>query len=481
VTREAAEEPNPGRARTLFARAAATPLSALREGEGDAGEPGLVICGTANINAEREVPPGQDGFCVAFDPEHVTLHRGTALAAQARAQALTSDYEALVGARRTTLFDASAISGAAVSPLMGSATRHAYRILFTAANICLGVWLPHPNLVRDARKRINHPDNYPPSTWWERHPLLLLVWYLTPHLLWGRNPGKNLDREARLWAHVLGLRLAGRRSGALWYRVMQPTLGLLWAEAAGRLSYRATWMYVTDGGHYDNLGLVEALRRGARNIIVLDASGDKADTWFTLGGAIALARTDAGVQIDLDPTVMIRGGHDLVPGEVVRPWAHGRFRRPQPVQGLPDEGDIWVCKLGWWTGAPWDVLAYAKGHPSYPCDSTLEQLYDATEFEAYRQLGAAAAADAAGRGEHPVKPPSAPGIPVSAPAGPSLTAVVLGSLRLQAPAKASKAGRHMSASQAIVKRLRQRAVPAKESTPIGQVYRGMLERFSRYT
>ena len=39
------------------------------------GEPGLVICGTANINALREVPPGQGGFCVTFDPDHVTLHR----------------------------------------------------------------------------------------------------------------------------------------------------------------------------------------------------------------------------------------------------------------------------------------------------------------------------------------------------------------------------------------------------------------------
>src|SRR5208283_2633299 len=154
-------------------------------------------------------------------------------------------------------------------------------------------------------------------------PLLLLLWYLSPHRLWDHDQdqasggnenaakrgdqeklGRDSEREARLWAHVLQLRQDVKRSGALWYRVMQPTLGLLWAEAAGRLSYRATWMYVTDGGHYDNLGLVEALRRGASHIVVLDASGDKADTWFTLGGAIALARTDAGVEIDLDPTTM---------------------------------------------------------------------------------------------------------------------------------------------------------------------------------
>jgi hypothetical protein len=44
---------------------------------------------------------------------------------------------------------------------------------------------------------------------------------------------------------------------------------------------------------------------------------------------------------------------------------------------------------------PWDVLAYARSHPTFPCDSTVEQLYDAKEFEAYHQLGAAAAAGAA--------------------------------------------------------------------------------------
>jgi hypothetical protein len=205
---------------------------------------------------------------------------------------------------------------------------------------------------------------------------------------------RDSEREARLWAHVLKLRQDGKLSGALWYRAMQPTLGLLWAEAAGQLSYRATWMYVTDGGHYDNLGLVEALRRGASHIVVLDASGDKADTWCTLGGAIALARADTGVEIELDPTTMRPPGLELAPGQVVRPWAHGVFRRPREVAGLPQQGEIWVCKLGWWTGAPWDVRAYAGSHPTYPTDSTLEQLYDATEFEAYQQLGAASVLDA---------------------------------------------------------------------------------------
>ncbi len=394
VTRLAAEERNPLRARTLFAAAAATCLSDLPDGPAAEGEPDLVICGTANINAEREVPPGQGGYCVTFDPQNVTLYGEEGLAAGGPAQARTSDYEALVGPRRCTLFDVSAISGAAISPLMGAATRQAYRILLTATNVRLGVWLPHPSLVRQAREGIEQPDKDGTDQWWARRPLLLLLWYLLPHLLWERDAKRNSGREARLWAHVLTRRLRGGLSGALWYRAMQPTLGLLWAEAAGHLSYRGTWMYVTDGGHYDNLGLVEALRRGASHIVVLDASGDKADTWFTLGGAIALARADAGVDIDLDPTTMVQGGRGLAPGQVVRPWAHGTFSRPQEIPGLPRQGEIWVCKLGWWTGAPWDVLAYARDHPSFPCDSTLEQLYDAAEFEAYHELGVATVLDA---------------------------------------------------------------------------------------
>jgi cellulose synthase operon protein C len=405
VTRRAAQEWNPARARGLFASAAATRLSDLRGSSAD--EPSLVICCTANISPTRQVPPSRGSFCLAFDPEHVSLHREQDLSASESTEAVTSDYEALVGTSTCTLFDLCAISGAGVSPLMSTATRQAYRILLTAASVRPGVWLPHPALVREARRRIEQqaagmPE--PPDRWWTRRPLFLLLWYLSPHPFWDRDGHANSDREARLWAHVLMLRLRGRRSGALWYRTMQPTLGLLWSEAVGRSSYRATWMYVTDGSRYDALGLVEALRRGARHIVVLDASGDRADTWFTLGASMALARSDAGADIALDPTTMVRGGTGLAPGQVIRPWAYGTFTRTERMLGLTGQGDIWVCKPGCWSGAPWDVLAYAKAHPSYPTDSTREQLYDAAEFEAYRELGAVTVLAAAEQGTPPLKP-----------------------------------------------------------------------------
>jgi hypothetical protein len=457
VTRRAVRANTAQTREKLFAEAAGTRLSDLA---GDQGGPTLVIATTANINADRAAPPGRGGFCLAFDPAKVRL-RGDPLAGEPEVEVDTADYEHLLGHTRFTLFDVVAISGAAFSPLMGAATRGAYRLVLTLTNMRLGIWMPHPEVVRRARAYLDQPPGPgEKDRWWIRRTGLLLLWYLLPLPFSRRDAGKQKQREqreARLWAHVLGLRerstegpgslrsILARLRAALCWRAMQPTLGMLWAEAAGHTSYRATWINVTDGGHYDNLGLVEALRRGARNIVVLDASGDRTDTWFTLGGAIALARADAGVEISLDPTTMIGGNGRCTPprlghGQVLRPWARGTFTWPGghagnghagnghagnghagnghagnghagnghagngqfAGNGQSPAGNIWICKLGWWEGAPWDIRAYAAGHPGYPCDSTLRQLFDGAEFEAYHELGACSVTAAATAGRLPL-------------------------------------------------------------------------------
>ena len=452
ITRRAAQTRRSEHRERLLAEAARTRLSELRAGDG---APDLVIACTANINASRAVPAGRGGFCLAFDPEQVTL-RGNPLDLEPEVRASTADYEYLLGHTRFTLFDVVAISGAAFSPLMGAATRSAYRILLTFTNLRLGIWMPHPDVVRRARAYLaTPPERRRGDSWWTNSLALLLLWYVGRHPFWHRDPDRRAkaeNREARLWAHVLEMRERSTRSrgwaqagtrlrAALCWRVMQPTFGMLWAEAAGHTSYRATWVNVTDGGHYDNLGLVEALRRGAENVVVLDASGDRPNTWFTLGGAMALARADAGVDITLNPTVMARRyGRQpvLAKGQVLQPWARGTFTGrgglaatgqgpaapggraapggPEPA--VPDgrelagldghlagPGNIWVCKLGWWDGAPWDVRAYAAGHPAYPCDSTLQQLYDGAEFDAYQELGVCSVQAAVTQGGLPLALP----------------------------------------------------------------------------
>jgi hypothetical protein len=173
--------------------------------------PQLVICATANINADRQVPVGRGGMLLTFDPQQVTL-RGED--PEHPVAASTMDYEFLVGRQRFTLFDVSAISGAAISPLMGSATRQAYRILLTMANVRLGVWLPHPAIVDAASRELEAQDKFaehngrrPRKNDHLWHACGLLLWYAFPwHPRWSDATQEPGGGEARLWAYVLRMR-----------------------------------------------------------------------------------------------------------------------------------------------------------------------------------------------------------------------------------------------------------------------------------
>ena len=77
----------------------------------------------------------------------------------------------------------------------------------------------------------------------------------------------------------------------------RPRPQYLWKELFGRNRLDDKFLYVTDGGHYENLGLVELLRRGCRTIYCFDAGGGK--TGQALGDAIALARAELNVDIDM--------------------------------------------------------------------------------------------------------------------------------------------------------------------------------------
>src|SRR5207247_2608745 len=72
------------------------------------------------------------------------------------------------------------------------------------------------------------------------------------------------------------------------------------------------WMYVTDGGHYENLGLVEILRSGSREIYCFDASGDSTDTFGTLADAMRLAREELKIEIGaFDPKCLKPDEHGV--------------------------------------------------------------------------------------------------------------------------------------------------------------------------
>jgi hypothetical protein len=296
--------------------------------------PELVVCAAVNTDEEGVVPAGRGCAPFTFSSHRIGISSGTMFdgekaGANDDLMRPTQDYEEAAGIRLMTLPAAVAVSGAAVSPAMGRMTRAPLRVLLGLANVRLGLWLPNPRL-----------SNLPPAP---------------------------LPNEKSVWRLVR-------------WQLHQPGMLSLLRELLGRTGLRGRWIYVTDGGHYENLGLVEALRRGATEIIVFDASGDVPHSWSAFGQAVETARADLGVQIDLDPTPMTPPSDGRTPTLVVE----GSCTYPDGAQAR-----LVLCKLAMPKDVPasWDVAAWARSHKTFPHDSTAQQLYGDREFEAYRRLG----------------------------------------------------------------------------------------------
>jgi hypothetical protein len=307
--------------------------------------PELHVCASMNVSDEGATPPGQDSLSFVFGPRRLGYPgrvlitrmapwgRRLLFPAQTELETVeygpfemaTRDYEAAVGERRShdvTLPAAVAISAAGAAPTMGKMTQAPLRFLLALANIRLGVWLPNP-----------------------------------AHL----PPGAPSERGRR-----------GRRIP------VNPRQGRLLYEVVGRHRVRSTFLYVTDGGHYENLGLLELLRQRCTTIVCLDAAGGSTTSFSTLGEAVALASAELNVTITIDPSpigLQVDGVNacDHVTGEI---------RYPDGTRGTLVYGKAVVT-----TGSPWGVRAFAAKDRQFPVHPTSDQVFDGEMFDAYQALG----------------------------------------------------------------------------------------------
>src|SRR5262249_6634107 len=91
-----------------------------------------------------------------------------------------------------------------------------------------------------------------------------------------------------------------------------PTGGMLRQlveEFLGRTNEKGDYIHLSDGGHFDNSGVYELIRRRCRYIVCLDVADDHPDASENLGKLIMLVRTDFGIRIEID-TSPIRKGPD---------------------------------------------------------------------------------------------------------------------------------------------------------------------------
>ena len=237
---------------------------------------------------------------------------------------------------------AMALSGAAFSPNQGVYTAPSTAILMTLANARLGQW------VVNSRSR----ESSAKTSAVTQTAQFLALWYYYARELFGLASGKD------------------------------PAI------------------YLTDGGHFDNSGIYELLRRRCRYIIAVDAAGEPSPRnpqFGTLGVVSRLARVDFGVDIQIDLTPLMPDANGRTPAS----WVAGHIFYP-PVKRLGPDGTpisdeqveeerkgVLVYLKATMTPddrAP-DLEWYVRQDPIFPNHSTADQFFDEAQFESYRALG----------------------------------------------------------------------------------------------
>ncbi len=161
-----------------------------------------------------------------------------------------------------------------------------------------------------------------------------------------------------------------------------PEFGLrtLVNELLGRTTDTNPYIYLSDGGHFENLGLYEMIARRCRSIVVVDAGADPNYCYDDLANAIRLVRIDFGVEIDFPSGVKIGP-----PANTGR-FAVGRIRY-KAVDPSVEDGVLLYMKPALTGDEPIDVINYSKAHTDFPHESTTDQWFDSAQFDAYRVLG----------------------------------------------------------------------------------------------
>jgi hypothetical protein len=215
------------------------------------------------------------------------------------------------------LATAIAISGAAVSSSMGQLTSPMLSFLLTMFNARLGVWKGNP----------------------------------------GTAGNKSWQRKA-------------------------PPVGVvaILNELFGRKSAENPYVYLSDGGHFENLGLFEMVQRRCHRIIVMDAACDRDHQFEDLANAVRKIRIDLGIPIEFP------AGLQIATGSHGAHFAVGTIKYGVIDRDAPD-GVLIYLKASLSGDEPIDVINFGKSHPDFPHESTADQWFTEAQFESYRALG----------------------------------------------------------------------------------------------
>jgi hypothetical protein len=228
--------------------------------------------------------------------------------------------------RGITLGTAMAISGAAASPNMGYHSSPSVTFLMTVFNVRLGWWLGNP----------------------------------------GPEGAQTFTHEGPAVA-------------------IRPLV----EETFGLTTDNKRYVHLSDGGHFENLGLYEMVRRRCRFILISDAGRDPTFAFEDLGNAVRKIEIDLGIPIRFHKLEALKGrpqgdvqileGDYHAIGEIDYQCADGAF-------GV-DNGVIVYVKAGYHGTESAGIRSYALANFDFPHQSTANQWFTESQFESYRSLG----------------------------------------------------------------------------------------------
>ena len=160
-------------------------------------------------------------------------------------------------------------------------------------------------------------------------------------------------------------------------------------------------LQLSDGGHFENLGVYELVRRRVRVIVCCDAGADPGFDFTDLQVLMRRIGTDFGARIEFDDYNRIE---HLIPRdpdpELVRRRAPGvdaypvaaRFAERGYVRGAVaypdgDRSTFILLKTSMISGLDLLIRGYKGANRDFPDQSTADQFFDEEQFEAYRELG----------------------------------------------------------------------------------------------
>jgi hypothetical protein len=236
---------------------------------------------------------------------------------------------------------AMAVSGAAVSSNMGAQSIKPLTATLALLNIRLGYWMRNPLRLKEAKPLTQQVQFRAVAEFRRRRNLLANYYFL--------------------------------------------------AELFGRLSDQRKSVYLTDGGHIENLGIYELLRRRCRVIIAVDAEADPQMAFGSFNTMERYALIDLGIRIDL-PWQEI-ANESLATGQEIDEKGdaekhHGPHCAIGEINYPGGRKGILIYIKASITGDENDyIFDYKRRYDDFPHETTLDQMFSEEQFEAYRALG----------------------------------------------------------------------------------------------